>query len=54
MIFGMVACMDEAVKNVTTALTERNMFKTSLIVWSTDNGGHLGNSQNNYPLRGIR
>ena len=52
MIYGMVACMDESVKNITTALSERGMFKHTLLVWSTDNGGHLGNSQNNYPLRG--
>jgi len=52
MIFGMVHCMDESVHNITTALIERDMYKRTLIVWSTDNGGHLGNSQNNYPLRG--
>jgi arylsulfatase A-like enzyme len=52
MIFGMVACMDESVKNITDALTEQGMMETTLLVWSTDNGGHLGNSQNNYPLRG--
>eukprot|EP01047_Picozoa_sp_COSAG01_P059984 COSAG01_NODE_7285_length_3271_cov_3.212484_1_plen_327_part_00 len=52
MIFGMVACMDESVKNITQALVKRDMYERSLLVWSTDNGGHLGNSQNNYPLRG--
>lgn len=52
MIFGMVACMDESVRNITEALTERGMFANTLLVWSTDNGGHLGNSQNNFPLRG--
>ena len=51
MIFGMVACMDESVHNITAALQERGMFDSTLLVWSTDNGGHLGNSQNNYPLR---
>ena len=52
MIFGMVHCMDEAVKNITTALEQKGMMAKTLLVWSTDNGGHLGNSQNNYPLRG--
>ena len=52
MIFGMVACMDESVRNITTALADRGMFERTLLVWSTDNGGHLGNGQNNYPLRG--
>ena len=52
MIFGMVHCMDEAVKNITTALEQKGMMAKTLLVWSTDNGGHLGNSQNNFPLRG--
>ena len=43
--------MDHSVLNITTALKERGMFEHTLLVWSTDNGGHLGNSQNNYPLR---
>ena len=51
MIYGMVACMDESVRNITAALTDAGMMDTTLLVWSTDNGGHLGNSQNNYPLR---
>lgn len=51
---GMTAALDEAVANITDALRFYNLWKETLIIFSTDNGGEpsrLGRS-NNYPLRG--
>ena len=51
---AMVALMDDAVGNITTALRAREMWGRTLLLWSSDNGGavHLGGGANTYPLRG--
>lgn len=53
---GMLACLDEAVGNVTSALREKGILDDTLIVFSTDNGGSINYGQGigseNYPLRG--
>ena len=53
---GMASALDEAVRNVTDALKATDMWKSSLVVFSSDNGGPslVGGSSfaNNYPLRG--
>eukprot|EP00055_Hartaetosiga_balthica_P016693 m.106548 g.106548 ORF g.106548 m.106548 type:complete len:584 (+) comp9155_c5_seq1:2-1753(+) len=53
---GMVSCLDEGVGNVTQALQRNGMLDTTLIVFTTDNGGPiLGGDAvgaRNYPLRG--
>ena len=50
----MVALMDDAVGNITSALRTRGMWGHTLLLWSSDNGGavHLGGGANTYPLRG--
>jgi arylsulfatase I/J len=53
---GMASALDEAVGNVTGALRETRMWATSLVVFSSDNGGPslVGGPSfgSNYPLRG--
>jgi len=48
---AMVSAMDDAVGAVVAAFEERGMWNDTLLVFSTDNGGHRGDA-NNYPLRG--
>ena len=47
---GMITALDEAVKNVTTALKQSKMYRDTVIIFLSDNGGAERNS--NWPLRG--
>jgi len=47
---GMVTALDEAVKNVTRALKKNKMYRNTVIIFLSDNGGSYRNS--NWPLRG--
>ena len=57
-VAGMVACLDEGMANVTGALRRAQLFDTTLIVFSTDNGGPAqgfnSNMASNWPLRGMK
>mmetsp|Transcript_28692 Transcript_28692/g.86135 ORF Transcript_28692/g.86135 Transcript_28692/m.86135 type:complete len:491 (-) Transcript_28692:234-1706(-) len=49
---GMVSAMDEAAGNVTNSLKAAGMWKDTIFIFSTDNGGPQGDQASNYPLRG--
>ena len=49
---GMVSVVDESVKNVTDALKSTGAWKTTLFVWTTDNGSPINAGGSNHPLRG--
>mmetsp|Transcript_31375 Transcript_31375/g.61129 ORF Transcript_31375/g.61129 Transcript_31375/m.61129 type:complete len:543 (+) Transcript_31375:18-1646(+) len=53
---GMLGAMDEAVANITAALSAKEMLNETLIVFTTDNGApfvHFNSSaMSNWPLRG--
>ncbi|CAL9689565.1 unnamed protein product [Knipowitschia caucasica] len=49
---AMVATVDAAVRNVTYALRKLGLYKNSVIVYSTDNGGQPFTGGSNWPLRG--
>ena len=48
---GMIACADEATRNITEALQRQNMWKDTLMVWSSDNGAKT-DVGSNAPFRG--
>ena len=47
---AMGSFMDAAVANITGALKERGLWSNSLLIFSADNGGEIGDAGNNYPL----
>ena len=48
---GMTTFLDEAMANVTGALRDAGMWERTLLVFSGDNGGYLGQGGDNTPLR---
>jgi arylsulfatase I/J len=49
---GLVAHLDDLVGQMVTTLSESNLWKNTLLVWSSDNGGD--DQANNYPQRGAK
>eukprot|EP01047_Picozoa_sp_COSAG01_P046138 COSAG01_NODE_4307_length_5145_cov_9.287299_6_plen_229_part_00 len=49
---GMVAALDEAVKNVTAALHTSGLWSNTVLYFLSDNGGEIMDAGNNAPLRG--
>lgn len=52
-IYAMSSIIDEALRNVTTALRAKGMWENTLMVVASDNGGSLTQTMSsNFPLRG--
>ena len=49
---GMMAALDEGIGNLTDTYKQLGIWNDTLVVLATDNGGHVGSSANNAPLRG--
>ncbi|KAK7067491.1 hypothetical protein SK128_020465 [Halocaridina rubra] len=49
---GMMSALDEVVGRVVNQLKESGLYRNSIIVFSTDNGGNIQAGGNNFPLRG--
>jgi len=49
---GMMSSLDEALPQIVAALKEKQMWENTILIVTTDNGGNLGGSGNNWPLRG--
>ena len=47
-----VTALDGFVKNVTGLMEQRGLWEDATFVFTTDNGGNLHGSGNNWPLRG--
>ena len=52
---GMASAVDDAVKNITAALHSSGLWESTLVIWSSDNGGPSlvpgPSCANNYPMR---
>ncbi len=49
---AMVSALDDSITAVVQKLKDKGMWDNTLLVFTTDNGGNLGGSGINYPLRG--
>lgn len=49
---GMATFLDESVGNISAALKATGMWANTLVVYSADNGGYLGNGGDSSPWRG--
>ncbi|CAI9728749.1 arylsulfatase B-like [Octopus vulgaris] len=49
---GMVSCIDESIGYLITLLKKKMMWKNTVFVFSTDNGGSTIKGSSNWPLRG--
>jgi len=52
MLCGMMAAVDDSLKNMTEAYKALGIWENTVIVFSTDNGGNTDTGGNNFPLRG--
>jgi arylsulfatase B len=54
----MLSILDDSVGAIVEALSQQNMLKNSIIIFSTDNGGPAEgfnlNAASNWPLRGVK
>eukprot|EP00041_Stephanoeca_diplocostata_P015840 m.304541 g.304541 ORF g.304541 m.304541 type:complete len:230 (+) comp20173_c0_seq11:679-1368(+) len=52
MLCGMMSAVDDSLRNVTDAYKAMGLWETTVIIFSTDNGGNTDTGGNNAPLRG--
>ena len=50
---GMVSALDDSLPQVVQALKTKKMWANSVLIVTTDNGGNIGGSGNNWPLRQV-
>ena len=48
----MVTALDDVVGNITRSLKDQKMYKNTIIIFSSDNGGIKQNKEGNWPLKG--
>ena len=48
----MVTALDDVVGNITKCLKDQQMYKNTIIIFSSDNGGIKQNKEGNWPLKG--
>ncbi|XP_053390526.1 arylsulfatase J-like [Mercenaria mercenaria] len=51
---GMVTCMDDAIGSIVDALKKRELWKDTLLIFSTDNGANPNAGGSNWPLKGAK
>ena len=51
-IRAMVTALDDVVGNITRCLKDQKMYKNTIIIFSSDNGGIKQNKEGNWPLKG--
>merc|ERR1739848_286935 len=50
----MLAAVDHSMAQVVDTLRQTGEYDNTIIVFSTDNGGSVGHSASNFPLRGTK
>ena len=51
---AMLAAMDRSVGDILQTLRQTGQYDNTLVVFTTDNGGSVGHSASNFPLRGTK
>merc|ERR1719326_2198360 len=49
---AMMSALDDGILAIIWKLKEKGMWEDTIFIFTTDNGGNLHGSGNNYPLRG--
>ena len=53
-LLGLISMLDDSVGQIVAALTAKGILNNTIIAFTSDNGGSVGDGMSNYPLRGSK